>query len=242
MRSTLSIIILNCFFVLIPPCVTAKDIPTDSNLSIIGWSRNERYWAFSESGEYSGGALGGITRRFFVVNSDKNIFYKTFEKRITEDEGYDTDLKVQQEDALYSKGIMDIINRLGSPYKLGTEVYKKPLAIWVDVDSNVKQFGEKEVRFKEKGCEHIIKLDETTDNAEDKYDVKSKFSVSMKSCRINQRTLQSDKSLSRDFLQYRIVYIALSPSGTKIVVVVEAIGLGFEGARIPYYKAITGSM
>ena len=137
-----------------------KEIQTDTKLKIFGWSSDEKYWAFGESGDYSGGALAGATVRYYVIDSVKNAFFKKFESRITEQEGYDDDAKIAQAVLKFEKETEERIRGLGLNGAMGEEVYKKPVAVWVDYDSVIKQFGEKNPSFDVDKNRYDLKLED----------------------------------------------------------------------------------
>lgn len=221
----------------------AKEIPTDIQYEILGWSDNEKYWAFGESGDYSGGAMGGKTVRYFVIDADKNSFAKKWEKRITEDQGYETEEAVAREEKKFRAAVQTEIKKLLPNSQTGIEAYKKPVAVWVEHDSEIKQFGEKEISFKLDDSQYEIKLEETVHSKkDDPWATKSGFKISIRKNAGPWKILQADKTPWRSSLSHRIVYVSIAPSKKKIAILVEAIEASFESAKTPYYKGITGAL
>ena len=221
----------------------AAEMPTGNELKVYGWSADEKYWAFGESGDYSGGAIGGIEIRRFIIDSVKNEFYKKKEQNLTEAAGYMDEDIIRAKAREFENGFQAGLDALGFNNLMGCEVYKKPPAVFVDHDMNIRQFGEKTITFKLDADSYEIKLeDRFSEKDGEPWWTQSGFSVSIRKNNGPWKVLQADKTLWRHFFQYRIVYVSVSPSKTKIAIVVEAVQTGFEASKVVYYKGITGTM
>lgn len=222
--------------------VYAITTPTTFKLKIYGWSNDEAYWAFGESGDYSGGAVGWTTLRDYVIDTSKNAFFKTFEKAITEEE-FPEEGAAKKAAQKWESATSAKIKALGFDGKLGEEVYKKPVAVWGEYDSIVTQFGEKSASFLLGKDRYEIRLEDKVINNEDPtISPKSMFTLSLRKNGGDWKILQQDKTPFRNFMQYRIIYASVSPSRSKIAVLVEAIFNGYENSKLISYKGVTGAL
>lgn len=259
MLSTNSLVNMRCacaalgaFLVIaVATLVQAKEISTGYALDVIGWSDDERYWAASESGNGCG-ACNANTVQFYVVDAQKNKFIKKLRKeflnkedcggaqRGDEKDYYPTDEMIRAEKEYRLRTLKEIIS-LGFHDQKGIEVYKKPVAVWMDVDGNIKQYGEKKISFVLGNDRYGLSLEDKIINAEGWLgDAKSMFKILIRKNNGKWTTLQEDNASTRSYYQYRIIYVSIAPNKSKIAIVVEAIEYGFEGCKIPNYKIITG--
>ncbi|MDP8254770.1 MAG: hypothetical protein P9M14_03390 [Candidatus Alcyoniella australis] len=220
----------------------AQPMPTGNTLVIYGWSDDDKLWAFGERGDYSGGALAGESIHVYVIDALKNDFVKKLEGEFTERDYPDME-RAANDAARFDQRTHTQLGALGIRGRKGNEVYRQPIAVWLGYDSVIKQFGENLVRFSLGDQHYEIKLEQSVEqNAENPWDAKSKFSLSIRRNSGPWQVLQADRSAWRKFIQYKIVYVSISPGGDKIAVVIEAVQLGFEAAKIPRYKGITGAL
>ncbi len=213
-----------------------------SYLTVFGWSKDGKHWAFGEQGDYSGGAVYGETVRAYVIEAAKNKFKKKFEKQITEATVEDESL-IESQLKTYSQNVKAKLKAMGITGIMGKEVYKKPAMKWTVGDIEYKQFGSKDVTFGAGGKQYELRLkDEIIRDEEDPWSTQSKFALSIRQKGGAWTAMQEDKNPWRHFIAYNIVYVAVSPDGKHVAVLIEAIQVAFENAKIPHYKAVTGKL
>ena len=228
-------------FLLCPAIALAQSSYT--SLFIYGWSKDSQYWAFVEEGDYSGGAMVGKTAKIYVINAAKNDFHKTWKKEVSEKTGVQDEDKIESGIRAFQRDVRRKLKARGIEKTMGREVYKKRTAQWTESDTKLRQFGSKRVSFTSGGISYEIKLsDEVFPNKDNPWATKSKFSIAMRRKGGPRKVLQADKKPWRNFIEYRIVYVSVSPCGTHAAVLVEAIQNAFENAKISHYKAVCGKL
>ncbi len=214
-----------------------------TSLSVFGWSKDGKYWAFGEQGDYSGGAMVGQTAKIYVVDVAKNDFRNKYEKEVSERTGVQNEDEIEGGIEAFTRQSRGKMKALGIDRIMGQEVYKKRTATLVEGDTKIRQFGGKSVSFNSGGKSFQLKLrDEVFTDEENPWASKSKFTLSIRRKGGSWKVLQADSKPWRNFVAYRIIYVSVSPDTKHIAVVIEAIQNAFENAKIPHYKAVAGAL
>jgi hypothetical protein len=219
-----------------------SDVATPFEYRVLGWSGDGRLWGFQEKGEYGGGMTFSPGGGVYVIDAAKNSFVFRHFRDVGEsdDQGVEWARHTASE---WEREDREGAREWGLEGGLGTLVYQKPKMVWVDYDSQFKQFGERLVTFAHGGARYELRLTPSFVSAPNTMaGTRSKFSLALRKDEGEWRVLQEDKRHWRPYLAYGIVYVSISPDAKAIAVLIEAIENGVEGQKQAFYKGVAGPL
>lgn len=234
-----SVIILLTAF-LVPRPLAAKSIETPFEYQVYGWTNDSQFWSYSEKGDYGCGMVYSPGIGFYVIDAIQNKFHYKFFKTTKYLDDDDVNRANKQVDG-WQKDNLSYLKKKGLSNITGTVVYHKPKGTWLDYDSVMSLNGEKTASFKYNNDQFTVTLDdEYIEDETIARGKKSKFKIEIKKNGGPVKILQSDKSFWRNFVDYGIVYISISPDNKKIAILVEAVAVGLEGTKESRFLGTTG--
>jgi hypothetical protein len=219
----------------------ADEIPTPFAYRVLGWSDDSARWGFQEQGDYGAGMVFSPGGGVYVIDAVANRFvFKHFLSTgdSASERGDSWARRTADATARRDLGTARSLGLRGAP---GTIVYERPKMVWLDYDSELKQFGDKRVTFDHAGHTYTVMLqDAFMPDQGSLTGTKSKLSVSIRRDDNAWQILQADSTYWRPYMAYRVVHVSISPDDQKVGILIEAVENGLEGQKQAHYKGVTG--